>query len=52
MQKEYESWIGNNEASCLINHFYALVSHCRIGISKKRPQGAETSTAALPPATL
>lgn len=26
VQKEYESWIGNNEASFLINHFYALVS--------------------------
>lgn len=52
VQKEYESWIGNNEASCLINHFYAPVSHCRIGISKKWPKRAGTSTPTLLSETL
>ena len=33
VQKKYESWIGNNEASFIINHFYALVSDCSIEIS-------------------
>lgn len=35
VQKEYESWMGNNEAVCLINHFYALVAHCTIEIILK-----------------
>ena len=26
IQKDYESWVGNNEASYLINHFYALTA--------------------------
>lgn len=26
IQKDYESWVGNNEASFLINHFYALTA--------------------------
>ena len=26
IQKDYESWIGNNEACFLINHFYALTA--------------------------